>query len=249
VITFVSIVVAFGFVRLMGSTRLPALDPLRARWRLLQPRIVDWIRHAPATYAYLFILLVTTWMLETSSTSVARQLLLDRSTNLHELAHDPVRVLPASAFLVTSAPEWLAWVVLFTVLAAPIEHRIGSGHTVAVFALGHVGATLLTATGLRLALRFDLVESSVVRAVDVGPSYGFIALAGLMTYLLARRVRRIYLAVLLLILVTAVAVVTSFTDFGHLAAVLIGLACRPLVPPRTRGSVLDGTPVWQTTSR
>jgi Rhomboid-like protein len=245
VITFVSILVAFGFVRLMKSTRVPALDPLRTRWRSLEPRIVDWIRHAPATYSYLFVLLVTTWMLETSSTSVARQLLLDRSTNLHELAHDPVRVIPASAFIVTSAPEWLAWVVLFTVLAAPVEHRIGSGQAIAVFALGHVGATLLTATGLRLALRFDLVESSVVRAVDVGPSYGFLALAGLMTYLLFRRFRRIYIGVLLLIVVTALVVVTSFTDFGHLAAVLIGLACRPFVPSRARGSLLDGKPVWR----
>ena len=169
-------------------------------------------------------------MLETSSASVAHQLLLDRSTNLDELAKDPVRVLPASAFLVTSGSEWLAWVVLFTVLAAPVEHRIRSGHTITVFALGHVGATLLTAAGLRLALEVDLAESSVVHAVDVGPSYGFIALAGLMTYLLSPRLRWIYLGAWSLGLVAAAVIFASFTDFGHLVALLIGLGCRPLVP-------------------
>jgi len=230
VIPFVAILAAFGFVRLMGSSRAPVLDPLRARWRRLSPRIAEWVRRAPATYAYLLILLVTTWVLATSSSSVARQLLLERSTNLHELARDPVRVLVASAFFVTSAPAWLAWVVLFTAVAAPVEHRIGSGRTITVFALGHVGATLLTAVGLWLALKGDLVESSVVRAVDVGASYGFVALAGIATYLLPRQFRWAYLGALLLALIAALALVPSFTDFGHLCAFLIGLACRPLVP-------------------
>jgi hypothetical protein len=230
VIPFVAILAAFGFVRLMGSSRAPVLDPLRACWRRLSPRIANWVRHAPATYAYLLILLVTTWVLATSSSSVARQLLLERSTNLHELARDPVRVLVASAFFVTSAPAWLGWVILFTAVAAQVEHRIGSGRTITVFVLGHVGATLLTAVGLWLALKGDLVESSVVQAVDVGASYGFVALAGIATYLLPRRLKWAYLGALLLVLVAALALVPSFTDFGHLAAFLIGLACRPLVP-------------------
>ena len=235
-IPFVAILAAFGFVRLMGSSRAPVLDPLRARWRRLSPRTADWVRRAPATYAYLLILLVTTWVLATSSSSVARQLLLERSTNLHELARDPVRVLVASAFFVTSAPAWLAWVVLFTAVAAPVEHRIGSGRTITVFALGHVGATLLTAVGLWLALKGDLVESSVVHAIDVGASYGFVALAGVATHLLPRRLRLLCLGPALLGLVGALLLVPSFTDFGHLAAFLIGLACRPLVPTPLRGA-------------
>jgi len=128
------------------------------------------------------------------------------------------------------ATFWLGWVVLFTAVVAPVEHRIGSGRTIAVFAVGHVGATLLTAVGLWLALQGDLVESSVVHAVDVGASYGFVALAGIATYLLPRRLRWVYLGALLLALVVALVLVPSFTDFGYLCAFLIGLACRPLVP-------------------
>jgi len=234
VVPVLVILVAVGFLRLMASSRVEQLDPLRARWRPLYPRIADWVSHAPATYAYLLILLVTTWVLETSSSSVARQLLLERSTNLHELARDPVRVVPASAFFVTGAPIWLVWAVLFTVLAAPVEHRIGTGRTITVFAIGHVGATLLTAVGLWFALKGDLVESSVVRAVDVGASYGFVALAGVMTYLVPRALRRAYFVVLLVGLITALVIGPSFTDFGHLFAFLIGLACRPLVPAAAR---------------
>ncbi len=152
------------------------------------------------------------------------------------LANDPVRVLLASAFFVTGASAWLAWFVLFSALAAPVEHRLGSARTIAVFALGHIGATLATAVGLWFALRGDLVESSVVHAIDVGASYGFVALAGVATYLLPRRLRFLYLGLLLLALVAALLLVPSFTDFGHLTAFLIGLACKPLVPAaRDRG--------------
>ncbi len=199
-----------------------------------------WVRSAPATYTYLLILLVTTWVLATSSSSVARQLLLERSTNLDQLAHDPVRVLIASAFFVTSAPEWLLWVALFTLIAAPLEHRIGSGRSIAVFVIGHVGATLLTATGLWLALRGGVVQSSVVHAVDVGASYGFVALASVLTYVLPRALRWAWIGALLLVLGAALVYSPSFTGFGHLAALLIGLACRPLVSHSVPASSLRG---------
>lgn len=238
VIPLVVILAAVAFSRLMTSSRAPRLDPLRARWRRLSPRIGEWVRRAPATYVYLLILLVTTWVLATSSASVARELLLERSTNLHHLATDPLRVLFASAFFVTSAPEWFVWVALFTAIAAPVEHRIGTGRSVAVFAIGHVGATLLTAAGLWLALRGDIVESSVVRAVDVGASYGFVALAGVSTHLLARPFRWAYLGTVLLVIAATVGLDPGFTDFGHLLALVIGLACLPLVPASARSSAV-----------
>jgi pimeloyl-ACP methyl ester carboxylesterase len=53
---------------------------------------------APATSAYLLVLLATTAVLGSSSATTDNQLLLSVSTNLHQFAHDPVRVLIASAF-------------------------------------------------------------------------------------------------------------------------------------------------------
>ena len=132
----------------MASERWPSLDSTRVRWRRFEPRARAYVRSAPGTYVYLFVLLITTWVLQTSSATIARQLLLERSTNLHQLAHDPVRVLFASAFWVSSAWELLAWVALFTLVVAPVEHWIGTARTAAAFFAGHLGATLLTAAGL-----------------------------------------------------------------------------------------------------
>jgi hypothetical protein len=44
----------------------------------------------------------TTWVLQTSSTLIANQLLLERSTNLQHLANDPMRVLVGNAFWLSS---------------------------------------------------------------------------------------------------------------------------------------------------
>lgn len=214
--------------RVMASERWPQLDPLRKPWRRLVSRVTAYVRAAPGTYVYLFVLLITTWVLQTSSSTVARQLLLERSTNLHRLARDPVRVIFASAFWVSSVWELLTWAVLFTLAVATVERSIGTARTATVFVAGHVGATLLTAGGLWAALQADLVESSIVHVKDVGASYGFLAVAAVLTYRLPRRWPPLYAAVLTTALTAALAVHPSFTDFGHLLALGIGFACYPL---------------------
>jgi hypothetical protein len=222
------LVLVVALDRLLASERWPQLDGIRARWRRLKPRARAYVRAAPGTCVYLFILLITTWVLQTSSSGIARQLLLERSTNLHQLARDPVRVLFASAFWVESGGELFVWAVLFTLVVAPVEQRLGTGRTAAVFAAGHVGATLLTAAGLWAALRLDLVESSVVNARDVGASYGFFAVAAVLAYLLASRWRLPWAAVLAAFVGLSLAFGPSFTDFGHVLALAIGFACYPL---------------------
>jgi hypothetical protein len=107
---------------------------------------------------------------------------------------------------------------------------------VAVFAIGHIGATLLVAGGLWIALRAHAVAASVVDAEDVGVSYGFLAVASAATCLLARPLRAPWLGGLLVYALSDMLTPVSFTDFGHLAAVLIGIACTPLVR-RAAGTV------------
>ncbi len=225
-------VVAFG--RLMASERWPRLDPTRARWRAFEPRARAYVRSAPGTYAYLFVLLITTWVLQTSSGTIARRLLLERSTNLHQLARDPIRVLVASAFWVSSTWELLAWLGLFTLIVATVEHGIGTARTAAVFFAGHLGATLLTAAGLWAAIRADLVAPSHTNAADVGASYGFLAVAALLTYRLEPRHRLLYAGLLTAIVTGALALDPSVANVGHLLALAIGFACYPLVPPLQR---------------
>ena len=66
-------------------------------------------------------------------------------------------------------------------------------------------------------------------ARDVGASYGFFAVAALAGYLLSPRYRAGYLAATVAYALAAAAVFHTFTDFGHLTAVAIGLACYPII--------------------
>jgi hypothetical protein len=187
------------------------------------------LRSAPATYGYLAILLVTTRVLAGLSDPLADRLLLAQSTNLHHLGHDPVWVLLSSAFWAPGRYDLVVCAVLFTLVLAPVERRIGSPRAIGLFAIGHVGGTVATGAGLWLALRFDAVERSVVDARDVGTSYGFFAVAAAMTYLLARELRAPYAAGLAGYLTATALVSGSFGDYGHLAAMVIGFASFPLV--------------------
>ena len=214
----------------------------RSRYAPLMQSLSDvaraYARSAPGTYVYLFVLLITAWVLQTSSTQVARKLVLERSTNLHHLATDPVRVLVSSAFWVSAAWEVLPWAVLFTLVLAPAERWLGTRRWAAVFAAGHIGATLLTAAGLWVAIRADAVDESVSRSADVGVSYGFLAVAAMLLYRLPRRWRLPYGVVLAVYIVAALFIRGTFTDAGHLLALAIGFACYPL--GRSRPTALAG---------
>lgn len=236
---FLLLVLAIGLDRLLLSERWRLVDPLRCRWRAWRPRALGYVRSAPATYVYVAVLFVTSWILQTSSSRVADALLQERSTNLHHLARDPLRVLLSSAFWVGSIRDWLAWVVLLSVFAAAVERWIGTTRTVLVFFIGHVGATLITAAGLWVALHADMVESSVVNARDVGASYGFAAVAAVLAYRLSGGWRLIYAGALIAFAGTSLALNHNFTYWGHLIALVLGFACYPLVrsraAPRGRG--------------
>jgi hypothetical protein len=235
----VFILLVVGIDRVLGSGRPRALRPVQRWWVAARPRLIAYVRSAPATFGYLAVLFVTTWVLATAGGRIADRLLLAASTNLHQLARDPVRVLISSAFWLSGMSSLLVWGVLLAVVLAPVERRIGSWRLGAVFAIGHVGATLLTAAGLWTALRLDAAEHRVVNARDVGASYGVLAVAAALTYLLAPRLRLAYGALLLASVAAAAGLWHTFTDFGHLLAVLLGFACYRLVRARSALPLLD----------
>jgi hypothetical protein len=232
--------VVVGFDRLLAAAHWRPLAPAQRRWRALRPRVIGGIRTAPATFGYLGILVVTSWVLATASGRLADRLLLEQSTNLHQLGRDPIRVLISSAFWLSGTGSLALWAVLLALVLAPVERRVGSWRMALVFVVGHVGATLLTAAGLWVALRLDAVEHSVVNAQDVGASYGFLAVAAVLTYLLEQRVRRPYALGLLAGIAGGAVLFHTFTDFGHLLALLLGLGCYPLVRGRTRLPLISG---------
>ena len=231
-IALVLFLLAAGLDRLLISEGWRPLDRPRRRWREWRPRVLGYLRSAPGTYIYLFVLLITSWVLQTSSGRIANALLLERSTNLHQLARDPGRVLFSSAFWVGGFGSWLGWLVLLSLFVAPVERWIGTARTALVFVVGHVGATLITAAGLSIALRSDLIESSVVDARDVGASYGFAAVVAVPTYRFPPVPRLVFAATLLAVAGGQVALDHNFTNWGHMIALAFGFACYPLTKRR-----------------
>jgi hypothetical protein len=205
----------------------PGTARLTSVWQVHRPALVRFVRGSPATFTYLAILTVTTWVLAGSSPKVVAALLEEQSTNLHHLTRDPVRVLIRSAFWL-SGYELLFWAALFLVVLAPAERWLGTTRWLVAFASGHVGATLLTSLGIWLAIRAGAAPARLENVVDVGVSYGFGAVAALFTYRLASRWRGVWAGGLIAYAIGGILINRDFTAYGHAAALLIGFALYPL---------------------
>ncbi len=203
------------------------------RWERSKPGIWRYLRFSPATFIYLSIVVITTWVLLGLDSSLADAVLRAHSSNLSHLRTDPLRVLIRSAFWVDSY-ALLPWVIVLAVVLAPAERWLGTRRWLLVFITGHVGATLLTALGLWLATGAGVVSGSPESSIDVGVSYGFAAVAAVFTYRLPGRLRTIWAMTLAAIVVGGVLIGHTFTDFGHLVAVTIGFAMWPLTRARSR---------------
>ncbi|WP_031170888.1 rhomboid-like protein [Streptomyces durhamensis] len=191
-----------------------------------------YIRSAPGTYVWLAILFVTTVALHHMSPEFEEHFLRQRSTNIHELSRNPVRVLVASAMWIDSG-HWIPYVVLYTVFHAQAERWLGTLRWFTVCALAHVLATLISEGALLLAIRDGIAPHSAVNTLDVGVSYALAGVIGVLTYRIAAPWRYACLPVVLVFFGVSLAVERSFTELGHFVSVLIGLACYPLA--RSRG--------------
>jgi len=217
--------------------------PFTRRWERFHPYLSAYVRCAPATFTYLFVLLITTWVLRTTAVDLRHALLTDHSTNLDHLRSDPISVLVTSAFWLTG-PELLLWVVVFPLVLAPAERWLGTLRTIAVFAIGHIGATVVTASLLSFMIHHGYASRHLRDVVDVGSSYGFFCVAAIFTYRLPGAWRWAWSVVLVAGAVAFVVVDAGFADYGHLVAVLIGLVLYPL----TRAPTVhrrDHWPIWR----
>ncbi len=177
---------------------------------------------APATTAYAFTLFVTWWTLRGVGASVERGLIFSASTNLYNMQHNPVQVLVASAFWTEGSFPWLT-IAEFLVVMAAAERWLGTGRWILLFATGHIGATLLTVTGISRAIDRGVIPLRVAVATDVGASYGFAAVLTAMAFRFHGIVRVLWAVTILAVLSIALWVRPTFTDYGHLCAAVIGL--------------------------
>lgn len=149
-------------------------------------------------------------------------LLLAASTNLHNLGDGHVGTLVASAFLTDGDVNWV-WLGAVALLFAVAEWFAGWKRFLLTFTAGHVGATAFVALGLFIGIRADWIEDSLAVAVDVGVSYAAAAVAGSMIRYLPRPWRTAWACAWISFVVFAEVSEPSFTAFGHVAALSIGL--------------------------
>ncbi|MFG2501667.1 rhomboid-like protein [Streptomyces sp. NPDC048441] len=193
----------------------------------------SYIRSAPGTYIWLAILFVTTVAMHHMSPEFENDFLRQRSTNIHELSHNPVRVLISSAFWIDGG-SWLPYAVLYTLFHATAERWLGTARWLAVAAGAHVMATLISEGVLALAIHHGAAPQSSAKTLDVGVSYALAGVVAVLTYRVPKPWRYAYLLIVLAVYGTPLITGRTFTDLGHFASVLIGLACYPLTRSAVR---------------
>jgi hypothetical protein len=186
-------------------------------------RIPSIAREAPATACYVAVLLVTSAVQIAVPDGTRHALLLGSSSDVAHLTRDPVLALVASAFWLQDATS-AALVVLAVLVLAVGERRLGTRHTVVIFVLGHVVATLLTEVPVGVAAHLGWLTSAHDHRLDVGPSYGTYAVAGALALDLPPGVRRRAFATMLVLAAVLPLVFDSeVTTAGHAIALLVGL--------------------------
>jgi hypothetical protein len=212
-----------------AAHRWPGADAVVALWHRAEPYVGAYVRRSPATFTYAGIIFVTTWVVVGLNGPEKDALLRTQSTNIDNLRAHPVAVLFRSAFW-SGTNLYFPFLLLLALVLAPAEVWLGTFRLILVFALGHVGATLITAVAISHGYFESAGQTGIAHTIDVGVSYGTFCVAAILTYRLPRQWRAPYAVLLLLIFgLLAFAVSRTFTDFGHFVSVLIGFAAYPFV--------------------
>ncbi|AFM17378.1 hypothetical protein Mycch_2606 [Mycolicibacterium chubuense NBB4] len=176
-----------------------------------------------ATLCYAVLLSAVAAVMVRMDPHMQTVLIKQASTNLHNLSHGRLGTLLGSAFVVDAGPIYY-WLPGLVCLLAVVELLWGTGRLVLAFGVGHIGATLLVAAGLLTAVTLGWVPHSVVHSSDVGMSYGAMAVLGVLTAAIPQRWRPTWLGWWLSMAAVVAASGQSFTDMGHVVALLLGMA-------------------------
>jgi hypothetical protein len=194
--------------------------------------LLRYVASAPLTFSWLLVLLVTTVIQHSLTHHQLQEVLLDGSTNLHHLAIDPIRVL-FSSLLWIDGYFWWPYLIVFCLFLAPAERWLGPLRWLAVGLTAHIIATYVSQGVLYLAIEQAVVSHRLVNAPDIGVSYFAVGIAGVLTYHVVLPWRWVYFGLLVLLFGVTAGADPTFTQWGHLCALLVGLACYPLTRRRS----------------
>jgi hypothetical protein len=191
------------------------------------------VASAPLTFGWLAVLFVTTRVQRSAGRRESLRLQRTYSTNLTRLRREPHRVLAASLFWLDDR-RWWPYLPLFVGVLAPAERRLQWWRWLFVGLAAHVIATYLGQGQLRRAIRSGRAPLRLVNARDVGVSYFFFGVAGTLTGYVPREFRTPAQVLSVTALAVNAAFRPTFTEIGHLTALIVGLGAVPLAPDRDR---------------
>jgi hypothetical protein len=185
-------------------------------------QMLSYLRPVRVTVAYAVLLVVVALAQLALGPRVHNAVVSHMSTNLHNLSRGHLGTLVGSAFVTDDGYIYVLLPGLVCLLALG-ELVWRSGHLVLAFALGHVGATLIVAAGLAVAIEAGWLPMSIAHASDVGVSYGAAGVLGALMAVIPRRWQPAWAGWWLAVALVGGSV-ADFTGVGHAVALLLGMA-------------------------
>jgi hypothetical protein len=198
-------------------------------WRPSGLSLPKW-RETPFACSYVAVLGLATIAFALLDGADQRAVLQTSSTNVIQLSTHPLFVLVSSALWVDGIGDYLFAAAVLVVVATVLERRIGTRRVLAVFASGHVGATLLTEGAVAFGVHAGLLPASTLSRLDVGVSYGLAALLAMTAGLLPGQLRVVGLLAAWGYLGLPLVTGQDMTSWGHAIALGIGVLCWLLLP-------------------
>ena len=183
------------------------------RYTTMVWQMLSYLRPVRVTVAYAVLLVVVALTQLALGARVHNAVVGHMSTNLYNLSRGHLGTLVGSAFVTDGGDIYVVLPGLVCLLALG-ELVWRSGHLVLAFALGHLGASVIVAAGLAVAIEAGWLPISTAHASDVGVSYGAAGVLGALMAAIPRRWRPAWAGWWL-----AVALVgasgADFTGVGH----------------------------------
>ena len=192
------------------------------------------LRAVPLTTGYVTLLLASAVWLQQTDASTRSRVLHGASSNLSNLQDGRLHVLLTSALVVV--PPAGGSLVAGAALLAAGEQLLGSWRVAGVFALGHTSATLAVSALLQADALPGVQTPATRSAVDVGLSYGVLAVAGALATAGPRRTAPWLTTLSAVVVVPLLRHPPTFTAWGHVFSAGIGVAAGVVQRPRTRST-------------
>ncbi|MCG6498675.1 rhomboid-like protein [Kitasatospora sp. A2-31] len=181
-------------------------------------------RRNPFALGYVAVVGATTTFAMLADPDLVLRLQEASSSDGDNLLHHPLRALLFSGFWVAGT-VWMPYLWAFAFTVAPLERRVGAGRAAAVFATGHIAATVLSQGVVIAAVVAGRLGPAELDRLDIGVSYGVLASLAALAGLLRPMGRLLALGGAALMLADQYATDQDLvTGIGHPAALLAGVA-------------------------